>query len=192
MQKMNLSSKINATEFFNKHVHSSDSFRHMLIDGEVKNYSKCEPGNNILNNIYAIFDKMFGDLYELQVDSPLFVDDYNVIYPSLLLLRRALSEQEATVSNADIVVEIVNMDTGRKAYYDNLTRFRETNIKQYFIIDKAQCRIVLFDFKESGFSYETLTLMYDEIIFKESEFCGNITVKQLIFDDTEEFKRRLK
>ena len=141
--------------------------RYELIDGVV--YLLASPGfrhQTVLGELYATFRKYFEndgpcapylspfdvDLIRqpLKEEREVTEDDINVVQPDLMVLcdpEKDLNEKDRYKGTPELVVEILSPSTRSKDISKKLDLYRESGIKEFWIIDPKNREIRVFRFE---------------------------------------------
>ena len=129
-----------------------------LIDGSF--YTMEAPSINhqlILKNICLQLDQFIAGkkgpciVLPAPVDVQLFRDDKNMVQPDVVILcDRAKTDGKRIYGAPDLVVEVVSMGSRTKDYRVKLNKYTDAGVREYWIVDMAKERIIVYQFAWEG------------------------------------------
>ena len=147
-----------------------DERRVELIDGVF--YDMSAPAvihQKILGELYILFRKCTDahegtcDLYLSPCDVRLDMDNKTMVQPDLLVICKSYDLDAKRFEGApDLVLEILSPSTRSKDMLLKLYKYQNAGVKEYWIVDPENEKVLVYDFREGNYYPETYD--FDSVI----------------------------
>lgn len=93
--------------------------------------------------------KVFPSPFDVQLDK----DDYTLVQPDISVIcdKDKLSNGKRCVGAPDWVIEVVSPSTSDQDYSIKLDKYRASGVREYWIINPASERILIYYFEKGGY-----------------------------------------
>ncbi len=130
-----------------------------LINGVI--YDMASPATvhqmismEIIFQIQSFIRSRHGDClpFTAPIDVQLNRDNKTILQPDIIILcKRDLLTEKRVFGAPDFVLEIISPSTGKKDYFIKLNQYISAGVREYWIVDPYQKKIVVYNFEsESG------------------------------------------
>ncbi|HBI56646.1 MAG TPA: prevent-host-death protein, partial [Firmicutes bacterium] len=150
--------KVSYEEFME--IYEKSTLRMEFINGEIYLLGSPTVGHQqLLGRLHLVFDEYFRgktcQVFLAPFDVHFFKKDFkepDVMQPDLLVacdLKDNVTEKGRYMGTPSLVIEILSPGTRTKDMIDKLNTYALSGVKEYWILDQSQEKILLYSFKEN-------------------------------------------